>query len=237
MAVKKTTTVAASKKPAAHPTFLSMIQDKSQLTHSLLQECITNNKEDVRKGVSRPAIKKYLAETFKLDMSSAANINNLNSAIKRGAEKGELILPSGTAGKVKNAPKQKKASDDKENVAPTTKKAAPAKKATTVTKSASKPAVKAAAPAGKKPAAKKASTTTKAAPKAAPKAASTTKAAPKKTVAKKAEKPAAKKTSAPKKAPAAKAAAGAKKTSAPKKAPAAKAAAAPKKAKKVATKA
>ncbi|TYJ54955.1 hypothetical protein B9479_004367 [Cryptococcus floricola] len=225
MAVKKTTTVAATKKPAPHPTFLSMIQ-----------ECITNNKEDVRKGVSRPAIKKYLAETFKIDMSSASNINNLNSAIKRGAEKGELILPSGTAGKVKNAPK-KKASDDKENVVPTTKKAAPAKKAVTATKSASKPAVKAAAPAGKKPAAKKASTTTKAAPKAAPKAASTTKAAPKKTVAKKAEKPAAKKTSAPKKAPAAKAAAGAKKTSAPKKAPAAKAAAAPKKAKKVATKA
>lgn len=34
-------------------------------------------------------------------MSSAANVTNLNNAIKRGAEKGDLNLPKGIGGRVK----------------------------------------------------------------------------------------------------------------------------------------
>ncbi|KLT41811.1 winged helix DNA-binding domain-containing protein [Cutaneotrichosporon oleaginosum] len=174
---------AAPRKPAAHPTFLAMIQ-----------ECIRANPEDARSGVSRPTIKKYLATQYKLDLSSAANVNNLSNAIKRGADTGVLVLPKGIGGKVKLAAKPKKApaapaatSTGKENVAPK-KAAAPKKKAvSTTTKKPSAP----------KPAAAKKTSTASATKKA----------------------PAAKKTSAPKKAPAAKAkAAPAKKAAAPKKA-------------------
>ncbi|WVN85659.1 uncharacterized protein L203_100808 [Cryptococcus depauperatus CBS 7841] len=213
MAPTKKTTSAVAKKPTTHPTFLSMIQ-----------ECVIANKEDVRKGVSRHTIKKFLADNYKLDMSSAANINNLSNAIKRGAEKGELVLPSGMAGRVKAAPKSsRKPVAGKENVAP---KSAPVKKA--------------AAPVVKKPIAKKA-TATKPAAKATPKAAS--RAAPKpapKVAAKPTAKPAAKiptktaparkpvakkvvsdkkskKTSVSKKTPAAKTAVSAKKAAVPKK--------------------
>lgn len=48
---------------------------------------------------------RFLADKYKLDMSSAANISNLSNAIKRGAEKGQLTLPSGIAGRVKAGPK------------------------------------------------------------------------------------------------------------------------------------
>ncbi|WVQ85597.1 hypothetical protein IAT38_007763 [Cryptococcus sp. DSM 104549] len=180
----------AAKKASAHPTFLAMIQ-----------EAIKSNPEDARKGVSRPTIKKFLADKYKIDMSAAANTTNLSNAIKRGAEKNELVLPSGISGRVKLAPKVKAAAG-KENVVP--KKPA--------AKKAAAPAAKKAAPA-KKPAAAK---------PAAAKAATAKKPA----AAKKA--PAAKKTSAPKKAPAAKAAAAKPKKAAA--APKKKAAAAPKKA-------
>jgi histone H1/5 len=48
---------------------------------------------------------RYLAEKYKLDMSSAANVNNLNNAIKRGSEKGDLNLPKGLGGRVKGPAK------------------------------------------------------------------------------------------------------------------------------------
>ncbi|WVQ64917.1 hypothetical protein V866_003830 [Kwoniella sp. B9012] len=176
----------AAKKAATHPTFLAMIQ-----------EAVKAHPEDSRKGVSRPAIKKYLADTYKIDMSSASNTNNLSNAIKRGEEKKELVLPNGISGRVKLAAKVKTAAG-KENVAPK-------KKAATTT--------------AKKPAAKKAAAPKKAA------ATGAAKPAAKKTAAAGAKKPAAKKTSAAKKAPAAKAAAGAK--AAPKKAAAPKKKAAP----------
>jgi histone H1/5 len=85
---------AAPRKAAAHPTFLAMIQ-----------ECIVAHPEDARAGVSRPTIKKWLSQKYKLDLSSASNVNNLSNAIKRGAETGALVLPKGIGGKVKLAPK------------------------------------------------------------------------------------------------------------------------------------
>ncbi|OWZ55039.1 histone H1/5 [Cryptococcus neoformans] len=181
--VKKT--VATPRKATAHPTFLSMIQ-----------ECISQNKGDARKGVSRPTIKKFLADKYKLDMSSAANISNLSNAIKRGAEKGQLTLPSGIAGRVKAGPKKpalvlKKSASGKENVAP--KKAVFAKKAASTgtrkhaaKKGATAPAAIKAVPA-KEPAAKKAAPAVKKTPSSkkahAPKDAVPEKAAPRKKAA------------------------------------------------------
>jgi histone H1/5 len=69
------------------------------------QECIVAHPEDARAGVSRPTIKKWLSQKYKLDLSSASNVNNLSNAIKRGAETGALVLPKGIGGKVKLAPK------------------------------------------------------------------------------------------------------------------------------------
>lgn len=162
------------------------------------KECIAQNKGDARKGVSRPTIKKFLADKYKLDMSSAANISNLSNAIKRGAEKGQLTLPSGIAGRVKAGAKKpalvhKKSSAGKENVAP--KKAAstetrkhavrkgvtaPAAIKAVPTK---KPVVKKVAPAVKKTSASKKVHTPKGAVVVPEKAAPRKKAAPKKAAA------------------------------------------------------
>ncbi|BEJ08647.1 hypothetical protein CcaverHIS641_0507410 [Cutaneotrichosporon cavernicola] len=175
MAPTVTKKAAAPRKASNHPTFLVMIQ-----------ECIAAHPEDARSGVSRPTIKKYLANTYKLDLSSASNVNNLSNAIKRGAETGALILPKGIGGKVKLAPKAKKApAADKENVAPK-KAAAPKKKATSTTKkpAAAKSAVKKATTTKKVPAAVKKTSTKKAPVAAKAKAAPTKKAAPKKAATK-----------------------------------------------------
>ncbi|WVR03810.1 hypothetical protein IAU60_000806 [Kwoniella sp. DSM 27419] len=187
MAPTATTKKAAAPKKAAasHPTFLAMIQ-----------EAVKANPDGSRKGASRPAIKKYLADTYKIDMSSASNVNNLSNAIKRGEEKKELVLPSGISGRVKLAPKAKPAG--KENVAPK-KAAAPAKKpAATATKKAA-PAAKKATPAAK-PAAKKAAPAAKKAAPAAKKTVTATKKAPAAKAAAGAKKAPAKKAAAPKKA-------------------------------------
>jgi hypothetical protein len=90
---------------------------------SLRPECIVENR-DVEPSVSRNTIKKYassslsfgyesgaqtlgansrflsislrfLASHYKLDMSSNANISNLNRAIDSGSEKGIFLLPKG----------------------------------------------------------------------------------------------------------------------------------------------
>ncbi|OAV86527.1 hypothetical protein PTTG_29856 [Puccinia triticina 1-1 BBBD Race 1] len=68
----------------------------------MIKDAIKNNKENVRGGVSRPAIKKYLAFRFKV-LDTPANIARLNKAIARGAEKGVFSLPKGASGKVKLA--------------------------------------------------------------------------------------------------------------------------------------
>ncbi|RSH83509.1 uncharacterized protein EHS24_007196 [Apiotrichum porosum] len=187
MVATTTKKAAAPRKVATHPTFLAMIQ-----------EAIKAHPEESRAGVSRPTIKKFLAATYKIDISSASNVHNLNNAIKRGSETGALVLPKGNSGRIKLAPKKPAAG--KENAPPKKAAAAKPKKA-----AAPKPAAKKAAakPAAAKPAAaKKAATTAKkpAAKKAA--AASTTKkpaaakpkaaAAPKKAPAKKAAAPKAK---------------------------------------------
>lgn len=44
---------------------------------------------------------RFLADKYKIDMSSASNVNNLSNAIKRGSEKGDLSLPKGIGGRVK----------------------------------------------------------------------------------------------------------------------------------------
>ncbi|GMK55717.1 hypothetical protein CspeluHIS016_0207730 [Cutaneotrichosporon spelunceum] len=174
MAPTVTKKAAAPRKASTHPTFLVMIQ-----------ECIVAHPEDSRAGVSRPTIKKYLATQYKLDLSSASNVNNLSNAIKRGAEAGVLVLPKGIGGKVKLAPKAKKVPvADKENVAPK-KAAAPKKKAASTTKkpAASKPAAAKKATATKKaPVTAKKTATKKKTPAA--KAASAKKAAPKKAATK-----------------------------------------------------
>ncbi|ORY24390.1 hypothetical protein BCR39DRAFT_547036 [Naematelia encephala] len=168
---------------ASHPTFLDMVL-----------AAVKGHPESARTGVSRPQIKKFLVDTYKIDMSSASNVNNLSNAIKRGAGKGYLTLPKGASGRVKVA--AKKPAAGKENAPPKTAAKKPAAKP----KVAAKPAVK---------------KTTAAKPAAAKKTAA--KPAAKKAPA--AKKPAAKKTSAPKKAPAVKAAAKpAAKKAAPKKA-------------------
>jgi len=46
-------------------------------------------------------IHRYLADKYKIDMSSAANVTNFNNAIKRASEKGDLSLPKGLSGRVK----------------------------------------------------------------------------------------------------------------------------------------
>ncbi|KAL1406403.1 hypothetical protein Q8F55_008102 [Vanrija albida] len=162
---------AAPKKASTHPTFLAMIQ-----------EAVKAHPEDVRAGVSRPTIKKYLSTTYKIDFSATANNTNLANAIKRGQETGALVLPKGIGGKVKLAPK--KAAAGKENVAP--KKPAAAKP-----KAAAKPAAK---KTDAKPAAKKVTAAKKTAAAKAPaakKKTATKKAPAAKAAATKAKKPAA----------------------------------------------
>ncbi|KAJ9125646.1 hypothetical protein QFC22_000608 [Naganishia vaughanmartiniae] len=170
---KKTTT--APKPKASHPPFADMIKN-----------CIQAATEDTRLGVSRPSIKKFLATTYKLDMSSAMNIHNLNKAITRGAETGLFDLPKGIGGRVKLV-KKAKASANKENTppikkAPAAKKtvAAAPKKAAAPKAAPKKAAVKPAAPKKAAPAKKTAAPTKT---KAAAASKTATKAAPKKRAA------------------------------------------------------
>ncbi|KAG9126374.1 hypothetical protein FRC07_003680 [Ceratobasidium sp. 392] len=205
-------TTKVSRAPPAHPSFIDMII-----------ECIAAYPEEARSGVSRPMIKKFLEEQYKIDITPS-HITNINRAIARGAETNVFSLPKGPSGKVKLA--SKKATEAKENHAPTTVKKASAtatKKPTTTTKraaaskatttkkaplTASKPkaktatTTKAAAPKAKSATVSKSSTTkssTKPATKAAT-AKSTTKAAPAKKPAATKKAPVAKKTPTAKKA-------------------------------------
>ncbi|KAJ3551721.1 hypothetical protein NM688_g4544 [Phlebia brevispora] len=125
----------APARPAAtHPTWIDMIK-----------ECIADHKEDARTGVSRPQIKKYVEEKYKIEMGNA-QITQLSKAIISGAEKKVFVLPKGPSGRVKLAPKNARASSPaaKENK-PESRTTKPVKPAATKAKASIKAAPKATA--------------------------------------------------------------------------------------------
>merc|ERR1712039_276735 len=126
---------AKPKAPAAHPPVATMVKAS-----------VTALKE--RNGSSLPAIKKYIAANYKVDIVKLNRF--VNKALKNMAEKGELTKVKGSyklsKAKEEKKPKAKKPAAKK----PAAKKSA-AKKATPKKKTAAKKAPKAA----KKPAPKK----------------------------------------------------------------------------------
>ena len=58
----------------------------------------------------------YAEEKYKLDMTSASNLHQLNLALTRGAEKETFVFPKGPSGKVKLAPKRPKPAADAKEV-------------------------------------------------------------------------------------------------------------------------
>lgn len=62
----------------------------SVLTHC--QECITDAGD--RTGVSRPMIKKFIEERYKMEVTASV-ISNINRSIAYGAGKGTFVLPKG----------------------------------------------------------------------------------------------------------------------------------------------
>ncbi|KAI5985237.1 hypothetical protein EDC04DRAFT_2884549 [Pisolithus marmoratus] len=138
-ATKSTPKKAATRPAPTHPSWIDMIK-----------ECITASTEDSRHGVSRPHIKKYVEETYRLPIGNAQN-TQLARAIATGAEKGIFVLPKGISGRVKLPPKASRAADtsaSKENkpakaTAPKpTTKGRPAKTASAKATAARKPVPK-----------------------------------------------------------------------------------------------
>ncbi|KAH7107428.1 hypothetical protein BKA62DRAFT_791275 [Auriculariales sp. MPI-PUGE-AT-0066] len=174
-------------------------------TIEIIKECIAAHKEDVRTGVSRPQIKKFMESKYKMEITASVN-HQISRAITTGEVKKIFVLPKGPllshiadrpSGKVKLAPKVSKSDTGKENTPVKSTTKAPAKKAAgTTAKKATTTAAKktttttAKKPAAKAPAAKKAATTKAPAKKAAAAttkkstAAATTKAPAKKTTTK-----------------------------------------------------
>ncbi|KAI0003339.1 hypothetical protein BJV74DRAFT_813160 [Russula compacta] len=184
--VKKSSSSKAPKKAVAksaptHPSWTDMIK-----------ECISTYREDARHGVSRPQIKKFVEEKYKLEIGNA-QVTQLSKAIAVGAEKGIFSLPKGPSGRVKLAPKTLKAADDAKENKPTSKtsKTVPPTKA--ASKPATKPGSKTKAVAGKSATAAKSSAGRKApSSKTAPTKASPSKTIKKPAVTSKPPKPAAK---------------------------------------------
>ena len=58
----------------------------------------------------------YAEEKYKMDMTSASNLHQLNLALTRGAEKDTFVFPKGPSGKVKLAPKRPKVATDAKEV-------------------------------------------------------------------------------------------------------------------------
>ncbi|KAF8352300.1 hypothetical protein F5887DRAFT_1171926 [Amanita rubescens] len=112
----------ASRPQATHPSWIEMIK-----------ACIVDHKEYTRQGVSRPQIKKFVEQTYKMEMTPAQNAQ-LSKALGTGSEKGVFVLPKGPSGRVKLAPKTKTDTSAKEPRSTTTK--------TTTTKTSTKPAAK-----------------------------------------------------------------------------------------------
>ncbi|PAV59568.1 hypothetical protein WR25_01833 [Diploscapter pachys] len=82
----KTPRMKSVKAAPSHPTYLKMIQ-----------EAIASIKD--RKGASRPAIKAFVGEKYKLDDNSGKFIRNLNTALKKGVTDGTLKQPYGNQGR------------------------------------------------------------------------------------------------------------------------------------------
>ncbi|TFK72172.1 hypothetical protein BDN72DRAFT_371530 [Pluteus cervinus] len=121
-APKKVAAPKATKPKAvpSHPTWVDMIS-----------ECISENKEDARRGVSRPQIKKYVEDTYGLEMDNS-RAHQLSRAISSGVDKGIFVLPKGPSGRVKFAPKNKPAVEsDSEEETPKPRSRAEKTKATT----------------------------------------------------------------------------------------------------------
>ncbi|APA14007.1 hypothetical protein sscle_12g087770 [Sclerotinia sclerotiorum 1980 UF-70] len=177
--------------PSDHASYQDMIID-----------AIINLKE--RNGSSRIQLKKYLKANNKINASDSMFDSLFNRALKAGVAKEVFIMPKGSSGTVKLAPKAKKAPADKPKKAATEKKTTEKKPA--VKKAAPKKATATKEP--KEPKEKKEKTGDAAAkPKAAPKkAAAKPKAAatkePKEPKEKKASVAKPKKAAAPKAAPA-----------------------------------
>merc|ERR1711948_227614 len=137
---------AKPKAPAAHPPVASMVK-----------AAVKALKE--RNGSSLPAIKKYIAANYKVDIVKLNRF--VNKALKNMTEKGVLTKVKGSyklSAKTKEEkpkkPKAKKAKSPKKKAA--AKKPAGEKKAKTPKKkAAAKPPASAKKPAAKKPAAKK----------------------------------------------------------------------------------
>ncbi|KAH9029562.1 hypothetical protein EDB84DRAFT_1496266 [Lactarius hengduanensis] len=106
---------AAAKKPSTKKsTSKSVVEHPSW--KDIIKEAIIQHPEDARSGVSRSTIKKYAEEKYKLDMTSASNLHQLNLALTRGAEKETFVFPKGPSGKVKLAPKRPRAPADTKEV-------------------------------------------------------------------------------------------------------------------------
>ncbi|KAF5387105.1 hypothetical protein D9615_001869 [Tricholomella constricta] len=95
----------------------------------MIKECIIAHPGDARAGVSRPMIKKFVEDKYRIALDHAA-AGQLNRAITSGSEKGTFLLPKGPSGKVKLAPKAR-LDAAKENTKPVSKKPASTKAAAT----------------------------------------------------------------------------------------------------------
>lgn len=109
----------------------------------MVKAAIIAHPEEVRAGLSRPALKKWIHATYPhtAQASDASFSTNLSRAIATGEEKNVLLLPKGPSGKVKLAPSAKpkakstksaaKKSDKGEGKDADSAKPAPAKKVAT----------------------------------------------------------------------------------------------------------
>ncbi|KAF7940029.1 uncharacterized protein EAE98_000156 [Botrytis deweyae] len=168
MPPKAATTAAAAPKAKAAPSDHASYQD-------MIIDAIINLKE--RNGSSRIQLKKYLKANNKINAGDSMFDSLFNRALKNGVAKEVFIMPKGSSGTVKLAPKAKKAPAEKAPKKATEKKAAVKKtavKKTTATKE--KKPVDATATKEKKVAPKKAVAKPKAAAKPKEKKATVTKA-------------------------------------------------------------
>lgn len=91
VATKKTTTAKASK-PAATKKAPTTTAGVLPPYKDLIKECIVD--AGGRDGVSRSVIKKYVEDKYKLSVTPTIT-SHINSAIAKGAEKGEFVMPKG----------------------------------------------------------------------------------------------------------------------------------------------
>ena len=87
-ATKKTSTRTAATKKATTTTSASGLPAYKDL----VKECIVQTAS--RDGVSRAQIKKFVEDKYKVEVTPTVN-THINTAIARGAEKGDFVLPKG----------------------------------------------------------------------------------------------------------------------------------------------